>query len=264
MMKTSVTSIRLTAALLLSLVVISCQKQIKGDADVQPAGAPSPVEIRFKHVFNRFNELNTDSTFYIPGLPPTPVKFTAFKYYISNLSLVSADGDTIFIPDTYFLIDHNKPASMNALFTVPADNYYGMSFLVGIDHARNMQGAGTGQLDPSLGMFWNATDGYIMAKLEGTSPASPLPGNVFRYHIGGTKEPFNVTGRRHFKLGGNANVTPNRKLVININTDALNWFSNPFTLDIGANPAADAPGQLALDISRNYYKMFSFVSIKYE
>lgn len=262
-MKLSVTRAKLLMVLSFCLVIVSCQKKVKGD-DEAPVGAPSPVEIRFTHLYSRFFDLYMDSTYYIPGLPPTPVKITEFKYYISNIELVNSDGDTVAIPNTYFLIDHKKPASMNAQFIAPAGDYYAMSFTIGIDHARNMQGAGTGALDPSLGMFWNATDGYIMAKLEGTSPASPQPGNVFRFHIGGTKEPFNVLSKRNFKLGGNATVTPNKKTVINISTEVVAWFTNPYTVNISQNPIVDAPGQIAKDISSNYIKMFNFVSVKYE
>jgi hypothetical protein len=262
-MNSRVTRAKLLMVLSICLVIASCQKQIKGD-EVTPVGAPSPVELRFKHVVTQFKDLILDSTYYTPGLPPTPFKITEFKYYISNIELISADGDTVAIPDTYFLVDHRKPESMNALFTAPAGDYYSLSFLIGIDHERNMNGPRTGALDPSLGMFWDNTDGYIMAKLEGTAPSSPLPGDVFEYNVGGTKDPFNVLSRRYFKLGGNAMVTPNKKTVINLNTDVLTWFNNPYTLVFANEPFSDAPGQLSKDISSNYYKMFSFVSVKYE
>src|SRR5215216_4754877 len=87
----------------LCLVVISCQKKIKGD-DVTPPGAPSPVELRFQHTVTPYKDLVFDSTYTVPGLPPIPFKVTAFKYYISNMQFVSsATGDTIQIPNTYFL-----------------------------------------------------------------------------------------------------------------------------------------------------------------
>jgi len=52
-------------------------------------------------------------------------------------------------------------------------------------------------------MFWTWNSGYIMAKLEGTSPVSSQPNNKFEYHIGGFREPVNVVSkvRVAFPLG---------------------------------------------------------------
>jgi hypothetical protein len=242
------------------MIIFSCQKQIKGEGAVAP-GAPSPIELRFAHKVTPFNDLVLDSSYSL-GLSFFTV--TDFKYYISNMEFVNSDGDTIKIPETYFLIEHRKPASQKPQFTIPAGDYYGMSFLIGVDSARNVSGAQTGALDPSLGMFWNRTDGYIMARLEGTCTASTLPGNTFSYHVGGYKAPYNVLSRRHFKLGGNISVSPGRKTVINFTTDVKTWFSSPNTINIAANPTCSSPGDLAYKISQNYYKMFDFISVKYE
>lgn len=250
--------IHLPALAALCLAVVSCQKQLKFE-DAPLPGAPSPVEIRMKHLAGPFRNLVFDST-YTVGL--AFAKIHVFKYYISNIKMISNDGDTISIPDTYFLIDHAHQPSMNSLFNVPAGEYYAMSFLIGIDDARNHSGPGTGALDPALGMYWNATDGYIMGKLEGTSPSSTLPGNAFSYHVGGTRDPYNVLATRDFKLGGSVSVQPNRKTVINMTADALTWFRNPHGISFSTN--CTGPGELSDKIAENYYKMFNFISVKFE
>ena len=259
-----VTSVNLlvVAALSFCFAIVSCQKKAGGD-DVDPPGAPSPVEIRFKHLAGSFRNLVLDSSYPVSIGNPTFVKITTFKYYISNVQLVNAkSGDTVKIPDTYFLVDHANANSMKPQFLVPAGEYYNLSFVIGIDHNRNMNGPHTGQLDPSLGMYWNATDGHIMAKMEGTSPASTQAGNAFSFHVGGTKDPFSVLATRNFKLGGNVSIQTNRKTVIEISADALSWFNNPNSISVSTN--CTGPGDLSNKIAENYYKMFDFVSVKFE
>lgn len=258
-MKIRVTRVAWLLALPVMLAITSCQKKTKGDDNV---GAPSPVEIRFKHTFTAFSDLVLGQS-YPAGL--AFVTITEFKYYISNIQFVnSATNDTVRIPDTYFLIDHKKPETKNVQFSVPAGEYYSMSFLLGIDEQKNFNSPKTGALDPALGMYWNATDGYIMGKMEGTSDSSSAPGKVFRFHIGGVKAPYNVLSRRHFKLGGDISIAPNKKTVINIMTDAKTWMTSPFGGSFAANPIVEQPGLAAWKISQNYYKMFDFISVKFE
>ncbi|HYF33417.1 MAG TPA: MbnP family protein [Chitinophagaceae bacterium] len=261
-MNTRVTRLNLLLLLSASLWMASCQKKTKGD-DADP-GAPSPVEIRFKHMAGSFRNLVYDSAYPVtPAGTPTFVKINTFKYYISNIQLVDAKtGDTVKIPDTYFLVDHGNAQSLRPQFMVPAGEYYNLSFLIGIDANRNFNGPKTGALDPALGMYWNATDGYIMAKMEGTSPSSTLPGNVFTFHVGGVKDPHSVLAMRHFKLGGNVSIQPNKKTVINISTDALAWFSNPHPISLST--PITGPGDLSNKMAENYFKMFDFISVTFE
>jgi hypothetical protein len=263
-MKISITRAALLLALSLSLAVASCKKKGKGEN----AGAPSPVEIRFAHKVTAFSNLVLDSSY--PVAVPTPqlvALFTIkdFKYYISNIQFVNATtGDTVKIPDTYFLVEHKKPQSLKLQFTVPAGEYYAMSFLIGIDDAKNSTGPHTGALDPGLGMFWNKNDGYIMGLLEGTSTASIATDKSYSFHIGGTKAPYDVTARRHFKLGGNISIDPTKKTVINIDTDAKAWLTTPNGPLFVTTPVINAPGDAAFKVSQNYFKMFEFVSVKFE
>lgn len=264
-MKLSVTRTALLLALPLTLAIVSCKKKSKGDDGV---GAPSAVEIRFAHKVTAFSNLVLDSSY--PVAVPAPALVSTFtikdfKYYISNIYLVSAtSGDTVKIPDTYFLVEHKKPNSLKLPFTAPAGEYYEMSFLIGIDDAKNSTGPHTGALDPSLGMFWNKNDGYIMGVLEGTSPASVAADKSYSFHIGGTKAPYNVTARRHFKLGGNISIDPTKKTVINIDTDAKAWLTTPNGALFVTTPVINAPGDASFKVSQNYFKMFDFVSVKFE
>lgn len=259
-MKLSVVRAALLLALPVMFGITSCQKKAKGDND--NTGQPSPVEIRFKHTYTAFSDLVLGQT-YSAGLGFATI--TEFKYYISNIQFVnSATNDTVKIPDTYFLVDHKKPESKNIQFSVPSGEYYSMSFLLGIDEAKNFNSPKTGALDPALGMYWNATDGYIMGKMEGTHDSSTAVNKAFRFHIGGVKPPYNVLSRRHFKLGGDISIAPNQKTVINIMTDAKAWLTTPNGGSFATNPIVEQPGLPAYKISQNYFKMFDFISVKFE
>jgi len=257
-MKMRVTRVTGLMALSLALIVTSCNKRTVEDQN--PPTVPSPVEVRFQNKVG-FDNLVLNTQYSNQFLEFFRV--TEFKYYVSNFQFINSNtGDTISIPETYFLID--EKGSKTASFNIPSGDYYEMSFLVGVDAARNESGAQTGALDPALGMFWDRTKGYIMAKMEGTSPASTQPGNVFRWHIGGYKGQYSVLGRRTFKLGGTFNASANRKIIINIAADARAWFANPNNLSIGANQLVTEPGELAKKFGQNYFKMFSFISAAYE
>ena len=168
-----------------------------------------------KHIVTKFYDLQLNTKIY--NLDLALFNITEYKYYISNIWFVNSDtNDTLKLPDTYFLIDHKKPESMKAQFTVPAGNYYAMSFLLGIDSARNFSGPKTGALDPALGMYWNATDGYIMGFMEGQFGGSNSLGSPYSYRVGGVKGQYNVLSRRYFKIGGSFAFDPTRKVVINL------------------------------------------------
>jgi hypothetical protein len=109
---------------------------------------------------------------------------TKFKYLVSNLTLTRADGSRYAVPESYYLVDAARPATATLeVKDVPAGEYTGLSFIVGVDAARNSSGAQTGALDPGNDMFWDWASGYIFLKMEGTSPQSPTSALV--YHIAG-------------------------------------------------------------------------------
>lgn len=114
------------------------------------------------------------------------------RYYLSLPRLRRADGSW-FEPlhpaesaEAYHLVDEARADSRRLRIAgVPAGEYTGVEFLVGVDEARNHAGAQTGALDPARGMFWTWKSGYIFLVLEGKSPQSPAPGGRFSYHLGG-------------------------------------------------------------------------------
>jgi hypothetical protein len=191
---------------------------------------------------------------------------TRFRYYISNIEFITKEGKTIKPGgENYFLLDEEDEFSKNFSTTIPAGTYNAISFLVGVDSLCNVSGAQTGALDPLNGMFWTWKSGYIMAKMEGRSPASSLPGNLFEYHIGGYKGKENVVKKIILDFpGGEKTFLQNKITVIEISADALEWFQDPEKLSISSHPSCTTPGALARKFADNYADMFSISSINDE
>jgi hypothetical protein len=145
---------------------------------------------------------------------------------------------------------------------VPVGTYTSVSFIIGVDSLRNCSGAQTGDLDPSKGMFWDWTSGYIMAWLEGTSPKSPASGQKIIYQAVGFSGQDKVMRNVTLSFGGNgASVTSDHIPEIHISSDVNEWFKTPSTISINSMPTVAIPGPSGHLIADNYADMFKFVKV---
>jgi hypothetical protein len=194
-----------------------------------------------------------------------PFSIRAFKFYITNIQLINhASGETYAAgKDDYYLVDFSKNTSTVLQVKTKPSTYNRIQFEVGVDSVHNVSGAQTGALDPANGMFWTWNSGYIMAKLEGYSPASNQPNNLFEYHIGGFKGVDKVQQTILLDLPvGKQIVTQNGGFSDAIlSADAARWFSGSTTISIASLPAVMTPGDGAKAISENYAHMFSVQEI---
>jgi hypothetical protein len=191
--------------------------------------------LQLKHVVNGIpmilgnNYLNTaGDTFSI----------SIFRYYLSNISL-----DDVKIPGCY-LVSEDSAASK--VIPLPKGHFKRMSFMIGIDSLLNCSGAQDGALDPLYGMFWTWNSGYIMAKLEGISPSSALPGHKIEFHIGGYRAPHMTQRMVTLDLSGNEDII--------LVADAAAWFKG---ISFRQLAGFMTPGTPADRIADNYQHMFS-------
>jgi hypothetical protein len=153
---------------MLSILFTSCKKDPVGNQNNSNSNNNTSttgiLKIEFEHVFDTISFALNTKTFVTPN--NDSVSFTKFKYYISNVKLLRADGTTYNENESYHLIDEETAASKTiSINNVPFGSYTGISFMIGVDSTRNVSGSQTGALDPALGMFWTWNSGYIMAKL---------------------------------------------------------------------------------------------------
>lgn len=189
-------------------------------------------------------------------------KVNTYKYYISNIKLIRNDGYIFSEPESYRLIDQSDTTT-TCKFTitnVPLGVYTSVKFIIGVDSLRNVSGAQTGVLDPLHDMFWSWSQGYIFAKLEGTSPQAN--GGQISYHIGGFFGQYNCIKTVSPSFDSKVlQVEQGKNPVVFLKSNVLEWFTNPNHIDLQTFFAASG-GPQALQIAENYERMFSVPEIK--
>jgi hypothetical protein len=114
----------------------------------------------------------------------TQVNVSLLKYYVSNIELGTASGK-IFKKNLYHLVNLADVTTQTlVLDSVANETYTSLKFMVGIDAARNHNGAQDGDLDPIHGMIWNWNTGYIFYKSEGRFIKLSLDTLGFIHHFG--------------------------------------------------------------------------------
>lgn len=245
--------------LLACTVLYSCQKSLRYDPDPAP---DHDLEIQFKPVVDA-DSLQLGNTYYNVFNEQYSVR--NFKFYICQVELTNTDSSKTYKlnKDQYFLVDFSDPGSTRLTLNAVPYTYNRISFTLGVDSIRNVSGAQTGALDPANGMFWTWNSGYIMAKLEGNSPASNQQNQIFEYHIGGFAGSENVVQKINlsFPLNQAVGFLPGRSTLMTITANTNAWFASPNAISITSTPVCTTPGDLAKSIAENYANMFQVVNV---
>lgn len=248
---------KIIIALLLVLIAVGfTQCEQNNDS---PTPLQGNVKITFKNTVKGSPlVLNTVSYTNANGQAYTVSKL---KYYISNVYVTNIDKSSA-EGESYHLIDEGNAVSKSFSFAANVEQYSHLNFTIGVDSLRNVSGAQTGALDPLNDMFWTWNSGYIMAKLEGNSPASTQVNNKLQYHIGGFSGADNAVKKISFTLPITAqmlNVSPNKTSEIFIDADIDKWFSN--NVNFTTEAAIMTPGPLSNKIANNYMNMFTVTQV---
>ena len=188
------TSIKFFAAIILMITLTNCKKDKVTTPDPEPIPV-LPTTGNLNLFFEGMVGLSplVFSTQTYTNQAGNTYNVTMAKYYISNIKLTKTDNSVFVVNNSYHLVDlSDSLLSLVKLSEVPYGNYKAIQFMIGVDSTRNVSGAQTGALDPALGMFWTWSSGYIMAKMEGTSPQSTAVGNNLKFHVGGFSGANNV------------------------------------------------------------------------
>lgn len=236
------------------IIITSCQK----NPDIEiPEAQAFPLSINFSAWVND-DSLQQNQSYFNPF--NEEIRVTAFKFYLHGFKFThTGSGKSTNIEDQYYLVDLLSENSQNITLNVPSGNYDKLSFIIGVDSIYNVSGAQEGVLDPGKGMFWTWNSGYIMAKLEGSSPASSVAQNAFEYHIGGFKDASNVVKEVEIPLPGS--LIHDQERTISIGADVNKWFAGTHDIRISETPVVIMPGPKAVEVAENYYRMFTVKSI---
>lgn len=249
-----------------SLQIVSCSKDDDGgDPDPLPDDKGT-LQLDFDHKFGGDNlEFGVD---YTNGAGER-MKFSMFKYFISNIKLVKEDDTEIAIPGDvqYFLVDHSKTDSRTIVINdVPAGMYKSIRFIIGVDSLANTLEvtARPPALDVSTnaaGMYWSWNSGYVFVKVEGTSPSSTQTDKIFKYHIGGfggySSSTINNIKVAECKRPGDMpfSVPKDKKRELHFHVDLKEMFQNPNMVSVAENSVVMFSPYSA-KVAENYQKMF--------
>lgn len=220
---------------MLALTLTSCDKA------ETPAGSGA-LQIEIEHRFgNAPFALNSN---YITENNDT-LSFTMVKYYVTNVQLKNTDGETFFLPESYYLINLDEGIeAMLTIDSIPAGTYTEISFLVGVDSTRNVSGAQTGDLSQTNDMFWSWNSGYIFVRMEGTSQLAQS--GSFVYHLGGFSGANSAIQKRTFDLSAEPlQISDAGTPLMHFITDLRAAFSGQNALDPASIPAIHMPGAAA-------------------
>lgn len=184
--------------------------------------------------------------------------FERGKYYLTNFELVKTNDSVYVEPESYRLINLADANTLIFNFNkVPTGSYKALRFMVGVDSARNMSGAQTGALDPTNGMFWSWSTGYIHFKVEGKHGLAQQP---FAYHIGGFRR--NQVAMRTVTLNANFTIEKDSTLGLLMGADLKQMFDGPNPIVVRQSPDITLPGAVAQGIADNIQRMFKFDGIR--
>lgn len=149
-----------------------------------------------------------------------------FKYYISNVKLISADGQVTFAePDSYHLIAQGGKTSFK-LEEVPTGVYSKMEVAIGVDQAHNHSTDQFGDLDPSNEMVWDWDTGYKFLVLVGPYTGNTKSGNLV-FHVGGDPNYRVLT----LDLPQNIDLKEKATYNLTLAADVNELFQGPNTID---------------------------------
>jgi hypothetical protein len=202
---------------------------------------------------------------------------SAFNYFVCQVVLRRDNGPDVAFPGRYFLLRQADPASLTIrLDSVPAGNYRQLRFRLGVDSLRNLSDLSvqTGALDirgyGDDNMYTGINYGFVILKLEGTSPAVPLqPDGTRRFSwlatgFGGGIRGHTPNNTRLITLtlpGDGATVRRDVAPVVNLQADLLRLFDGPNRLSLANTPLIYNPVSTQ-PLAENYRNLFSVAGVK--
>lgn len=224
-----------SAVCALALFSSSCQTVTPVD------NSPGTLVLNLSPMFGA-RAFDTTSTFSLNG---RNLRFTLGQVYVSNIELTKSDGsklkltdapisiraaatgDTaqataLSITDRILFYQHWRGDNSKTIPSIPAGQYTGISFTVGLLNPINQIDASEVlRLAPQHPLalvsaqparnWWSWNSGYIFAKIEGvcdtTVAGTGTPNTRFFYHIGATGFAAPVSITRSFEVKGNQTTT---------------------------------------------------------
>ncbi|SOE20852.1 hypothetical protein SAMN06298216_1332 [Spirosomataceae bacterium TFI 002] len=241
--------------------IVSCEK-----TDVIGPDEKGTLVLEFDNRVD-MDEIKLNSTVYTNQDTKESFTISTLNYFISNITLTKANGETVPIDDQYFLVREADQASQKISLTdIQAADYTKVSFTIGVDSLKSISevGARKGVLDPASygddNMYWSWNMGYIFFKIEGkSSVVTNNAENKFEYHIGGFGGKDAVTPNNlktiSLDLQTQAKVRQSDESTVHVIFDVNKVFTGSKQITLTSNPQIHSP-KVAIDVANNYVNGF--------
>jgi len=152
---------------------------------------------------------------------------TRLNYIVSNFSLTNDKGEvfTYAKDDSYFITSEETGSTEVLLLNIPAGRYVSVTFGVGVDQEKYLQGA-EGQGDfltkaEESNMMWSWQAGYKFLNFEGTfTSAAVTEAKDFKVHMGSHGSSLDNYKEITLSLGTDALVSDEMSPIIHLIADA--------------------------------------------
>lgn len=169
--------------LLITGLLSSCDDDDKMDPEM-----PGKVSLMLE---NKFGDANIDLSSTFTSSKGDKITFSGFEYIISNVELIKEDGSIYAVPDSYYFMGQrsgtDSKREMIEITDIPAGNYKGIKFYVGVDPETNANTDNyeKGELEGGVGMDWGWASGYKFIRWDGSYFNNAENKDVnFSFHIG--------------------------------------------------------------------------------
>lgn len=255
-MKTSIFASWLSVAVIALFSLSSC----KSCHDHPKPPEYGSMRVQVAHMWDDMHwELNKD--FKHPTTGDT-LNFSMFKYYISNIKLKNADGNWWTQEESYYLVDASVTDGNSFIIKdIPVGEYVEIQYTLGVDSVKNVSGVFDGALSVGNNMYWDWNSGFVMLKVEGSTPNSST--KKFAVHLGGFQGQYNIVTTKNTGFG-------NMKLFIDKTTQPQLWFKADLstiwnTVGSMKNPDNSSVHMItgtSKKMGDDFYKSFIFDSIR--
>lgn len=212
----------------IGILFAGCEQEKEEDRNVAPVEVQAGITFKSTgslslHLSHYFKEesLRFSPDSFVTKANDT-IQITELKYYISHVTLIHANGSQWDAGNFNLINAQNvEDISING---IPAGNYTGMTFLLGVDSLNNHTlNHDEPALDPNLGMSWSWSTGYIFIRVKGTHGIAK---SGFSFDLGGDQHLLKLSyDFKPYKLSKDS-------YRIGIKTDVNEFFENPNTYNL--------------------------------
>lgn len=170
---------------MLVLSIVSCSSN-----DEESISGEGNLIIEFDNSYAGSDLILNASTY--NAVDTEKIKISAVKYIVSNIRLEDENGNVYTVPknESYFIVDESSESSqMIDISGVPAGNYTKITYGVGVDQEKYLEGAeGQGNFltqAQDAGMMWSWQAGYKFLVFEGVYTSETTTAETaFAFHMG--------------------------------------------------------------------------------